>query len=215
MKILLKAWGPLLLALALIASPFLLVPAHAQLITNGGFETTTGWTYGGGSAQTAGTVLTPAHSGSFYGLIATGGGTISQSVNISTAGTYQLSFYLAPQISLSLLGNVTFNVNINGTNFPLAYAIVNILGLGPYNLFTVTANLPVGVTSIIFTNTSSGLLQAPLRLDDVSLVQIPGPVPGMSMISYLAVAFLGLMLGRRQIINRLRWIRGRLSARGQ
>ncbi|WP_448956415.1 hypothetical protein [Labrys neptuniae] len=204
MKILLKAWGPLLLALALIASPFLLVPAHAQLITNGGFETTTGWAFGGGSTRTQQGTLAlnpPAHSGSFYGTIATGGGTISQSVNILTAGTYQLSFYLAPQISLSL-GTLNFSVQIGGVTKNLTYGIT-IIGLGDYNLYTLAVDLPVGATNLIFTNLP-GLLTAPLRLDDVSLVQIPGPTPGTSAISYLVVALLALMLGRRRIGDGLR-----------
>ncbi|WP_454818359.1 hypothetical protein [Labrys neptuniae] len=213
MKFLLKAWGPLLLAFALIVSPILLAQARAQLITNGGFETTTGWTYAGGSTRTQeGTIFLnpPAHSGSFYGTIATGGGTISQSINIPTAGTYQLNFYLAPQLSLSL-GTLNFSVQIGGTTYNLTYGIT-VIGLGGYNLYTLTVSLPAGVTNLIFTNLP-GLLTSPLRLDDVSLVQIPGPVPGTSTISYLVVALLTLMLGRRQMRDGVRWLKGLLSTR--
>ncbi|PRH89227.1 hypothetical protein C5L14_01130 [Labrys okinawensis] len=213
MKFLLKAWGPLLLTFALAVSPILLAQARAQIITNGGFETTTGWTYSGGSTRTQeGTIFLnpPAHSGSFYGTIATGGGTISQSITIPTAGTYQLSFYLAPQISLSI-GFLNFSVQIGGVTYNLTYG-VTIVGLGGYNLYTLTVNLPAGVTNLVFTNLP-GLLTAPLRLDDVSLVQIPGPVPGTSTISYLAVALLILIMGRKKMRDWLRWFRS-LSAAG-
>ncbi|MEW9307144.1 hypothetical protein [Labrys neptuniae] len=211
MQFLLKAWGPLLLAFALVVSPILLAQARAQIITNGGFETTTGWTYAGGSTRTQEGTLAlnpPAHGGSFYGTIATGGGTISQSINIPTAGTYQLSFYLAPQISLSL-GTLNFSVQIGGTTYNLTYGIT-VIGLGGYNLYTLTVNLPAGLTNLVFTNLP-GLLTAPLRVDDVSLVQIPGPVPGTSTISYLVVALLALVLGRRQMRDGLRWLRSLLS----
>ena len=211
MKFLLKAWAPLLLAFALVVSPILLAQARAQLITNGGFETTTGWTYAGGSSRTAGTIFVPARTGSFFGSIATDGGTISQSVNIPTAGTYQLSFYIAPQISLSL-GTLNFSVEIGGTTYNLTYNIT-VLGLGGFNLYTLRVNLPAGVTNLVFTNLP-GLLTAPLRLDDVSLVQIPGPVPGTSTISYLVVALLALMLGRRQMRDGLGWLKGLLSSSG-
>lgn len=211
MQFLLKAWGPLLLAFALVVSPILLAQARAQIITNGGFETNTAWTYSGGSARTAGVPLvTPAHSGGFYGTIATGNGTISQSINIPNAGTYQLSFYLAPQLSLSI-GTLNFSVQIGDTTYDLTYG-VTVVGLGGYNLYTLVVNLPAGVTNLVFTNLP-GLLTSPLRLDDVSLVQIPGPVPGTSAISYLVVVLLALMLGRRQMMGWLRRLRGLLSAR--
>ncbi|QEN84966.1 hypothetical protein FZC33_01460 [Labrys sp. KNU-23] len=197
MKLLFKAWGPLTLAFVLVFSPILLTQVRAQLITNTGFETNnSGWTYGGGSARTAGNVLVPAHGGSYFGSLAVGGGTMSQFISIPGAGTYRLSFYLAPQISLSL-GTLNFSVQIGGNTYLGTYNIT-VLGLGGYNLYTLTVNLPAGITNLVFTNLP-GLLTAPLRVDDVSLVQIPGPVPGRSVISYLAVALLVLLLGRRHL----------------
>ncbi|WP_156771390.1 hypothetical protein [Labrys sp. WJW] len=204
-----RARGVPLLVFVLFFSLVSLVQARAQLITNGGFETSnSGWTYGGGSARTAGTLLVPAHGGSNFGSLALGGGTISQTITIPTAGTYRLSFYLAPQISLSL-GTLNFSVQLGGQTYLGTYN-VTILGLGGYNLYTLTVNLPAGLTNLVFTNLP-GLLTAPLRVDDVTMVQIPGPIPGTSAISYLVVALLALVLGRKHLGSGLKWLKGRFS----
>jgi hypothetical protein len=199
MRFSLRAWCLVLMAFALIFLPGVMPSARAQIITNGGFESgSTGWSFTGGSAVTAGNVLTPAHSGNFYATLANGGGTITQAVNIPTAGTYQLQFFLAPAVSLSL-GTLNFSVTIGGVTTNLTYA-VTVVGLGGYNLYTVTATLSAGLTNLVFTNLP-GTLTAPLRLDDVSLTQIPGPVPGIGMLSYLVVILFGLLLGRKRLLN--------------
>jgi len=105
--------------------------AHADLVTNGGFETGSfsGWTLSGSLGITAVAPINP-YAGIYDALLSTGGssGFLSQTIGTTAGDTYQISFYLANSIGVPN----SFSVSFDGTT---GLSLTNV-GAQPYTNYT-------------------------------------------------------------------------------
>jgi hypothetical protein len=160
---------------------------HADLITNGGFETGdfSGWTTGANSFP-QNIVMSPVHSGSFAAQIAgfsTNPNTLSQVVTTSAGQAYDLTFWR------SLTGNTptqSLTVSWDGVQ---VFSELN-PNAQPYQQFSVTV---VGTSSdtLLFTSANDPGLT---YLDDVSLT--PTVVPEASTMMLLGSGLICLAVAR-------------------
>jgi len=175
--------------------------AHANLVTNGGFETgdLSGWSLSPGgpydkvctTGQVVGAATCMAHTGLYAMTLGLNGAldTLSQVLG-TTAGTrYSLSFWLAND-NPAAAATEEFDVLWNGT------AVLNI-GPGTVGTFAY------GLNTFVVTGTGSDTLKFVARhdpsqwfLDDVGVNAVPEP--GSLALACLALAGLGMTAGSRK-----------------
>jgi hypothetical protein len=204
-----------------------LVPAHANLLVNPGFETGNfaGWTVGGtnggsgvalsgtvipGTEPPFGTVRVLAHSGDFaaFGVIAGGlleSLTLSQSLNLAP-GRYELGYFMGNDSSSEFgVEGDPFGITVNGT--PLTVAFNPPLEFGNNFPITTTAAEMVEVTSnfssaggpttIEFDISGSGTARAGISVDDF-FVAVPEPSTwAMLLAGFAGLGFVGYRQRRR------------------
>lgn len=188
----------------------LAVPAHAQLVTNGDFETAdfTGWSLSGNADDTSTTpntfVFGNPHSGTYAAWLGapTTDGFLSQDIATLSNHKYDITYYLsvdsnaisgvsAPNhFSTSFAGSSLFSAtNMAATDNHLDAA-------ADYTLYSFTAVATGPLSTLTFGSRNDN---SEFRLDDVSVVDA-GPVPEASSAVGLGLCLsLGgiLMLTRR------------------
>jgi outer membrane autotransporter protein len=155
--------------------------SYAQnLVQNPGFETgayAPAWsTTGQTDIEPAGAFGIPVYGGNYYANPFGTGGTISQSITVSTAGTYQFAFYYAVR------NGQTWSLTTDVAGNPV-FTNPAILGTSSYLAFTDSFSLSPGTNIISFDATcisaSGGCVpgNAEFAIDDVSLYS--GVVPNI------------------------------------
>ena len=172
------------------------VPAHADLVTNGGFETGdfTGWTQSGNTDFTNVFNLTvfPVHSGTFTAAMGPVGsdGFLTQILPTAAGSTYQLTYWLRNEPAQPDAPNTPndFSASIDGT-------ILSSLVDAPGQDYTQY--------SFLFTAAGNDTLQFAFRqdpafwnLDDVSVTAAVVPEPGV--LALLGLGLAGLLAFRRK-----------------
>ena len=188
------------------------VPARANLVANGGFETGdfTGWTLtgtGGGVAIDN----TAAHSGSYDAAFALASGgttsTLSQSIATTAGQSYSLSFWLLDQASPS--GNDTMNVTFGGFTDAVLWSGLNTNSYANVQLTVPGSDITGSSTTLAFQasidpNPSGvpgvGGPGGPFNLDDILLTAntAAAPEPPAAWLLAVGVAALGLAARRRR-----------------
>ncbi|HLI11724.1 MAG TPA: PEP-CTERM sorting domain-containing protein [Alphaproteobacteria bacterium] len=175
--------------------------AHADLITNGGFETGdfTGWTRGGNLGATfVGNSPNAPHSGNFAAELGPVGsdGTLAQTFATIIGDTYQVSYWHIYNAAATPPSD--FSVTFNGTTL---FSEANVNPPSPLTwtqyTFDVIASLASSTLQFAFRNDPSYQ-----GLDDVSVTDLgtPGTVPEPSSLALFgaALAGFGFMARRRR-----------------
>jgi hypothetical protein len=184
-------WSLLLASLSAVT----FLPARADQLVNGGFETGdfTGYTTSNLSftdVVTSGFAGYTPHSGSFFAALGNVGsqGIISQTFSDTAGAQYDFSFFLASNGSPN-----TFSASIDGTTV-----------LGPSNIATQGYTL----YSFLFTGTGSDTISFSerddsdyLALDDVSVTATVSAVPEPSGLVLVATGIAGLVTAFRRRMN--------------
>ena len=176
------------------------VGAQAQLL-NGDFQSSpkgTGWTYSAGGtswvvANPNGTSGNTGGAGPANQVAAISGSrNITQTFSVS-AGTYQISFQLlgdgngaSHQISWSVTIGSTVISSASGVNYSSsAWSTLNTIE------FSAGSN-----TKITFANSGTHTFD----VDNITLTETPGRLPGSGLLSYVALALVGLVFGGRKLL---------------
>ena len=188
------------------------VPARANLVTNGGFETGdfTGWTLTG-SGGGVGIDSTSPHSGTYDAAFAlANGGTTSaltQSIATTAGQSYSLSFWLLDQATLS--GTDTMTVTFGGFTDAVLWSglstnsYANVQLTVPGSAITGTST-SLGFQASIDPNPSGvpgvGPVGGPFNLDDVVLTAntAAAPEPPAGWLLAVGIVALGLAARRRR-----------------
>jgi len=178
------------LAALLLAAP----AAHADLVTNGGFETGdfTGWTLtnDGGNSFVYGTDATYApHSGSYEALLGAYGsdGTLSQSITDTAGQKLTLTYWLASDGSAPNDFSAYWNGQV------IAGSALTNIGLSGYTEYVFDV-LATGSDLLAFNERDDF---GYLSLDDVALNAVPEP--GTLALFGVALAGLGAMRRRKTV----------------
>jgi hypothetical protein len=193
-----------------------LVPTHANLLSNPGFETGnfTGWTVGGtnggsgvelngtvipGTNPIFGTTTEIAHSGDYAAFGVTAGATgeflaLSQTLNLAP-GNYDLGYFMGNDSSSEFgVGGTPIGITVNGTplnivfNPPLQNGINFPITTTAAEMVEVTSNFSStgGSTTIQFDISGSGTGRAGISVDDFFVV---ASVPGPSTWTMMGLGF--------------------------
>ncbi len=208
----LKLSASLLVAIVTIAAP---ITAHAvNLVSDGNFDTPYGGSsfttfYGGTSfgpwTVTSGTVdliggywQAPLGNGS-VDLDGNSLGGIQQSLALAP-GSYNLSFYLSGNPDGGdPLKNLLVSVG-DQTNVPFQFTTgSNIHSNMNYVLETVSFTT-AGPTTLSFVSNDSSGAYGPV-IGEVSVVAVPGAIPGTGLLSFVVLALGGALAGMRRFMS--------------
>ena len=188
------------------------VPARANLVTNGGFETGdfTGWTLTGTGGGVAIDTRFP-HTGTSDAAFALANGgttaTLSQSIATTAGQSYSLSFWLLDQASPS--GTDTMTVTFGGFTDAVLWSGLNTISYAnvqltvPGSAITGTST-SLGFQASIDPNPSGvpgfGPVGGPFNLDDVVLTAntAAAPEPPAGWLLAVGIVALGLAARRRR-----------------
>jgi hypothetical protein len=182
--------------MALVGALSLAGVAHAELVTNGGFETGnfSGWTQFGNTGATGVTSTnffgTYIHSGTYggaFGAVGSPGG-IFQTLSTTAGQTYLVSFWMS--IDSGVPNSMTFNWNGGADELSLTNAAAQ--GMTHYT-YLLTAT---GATTDLRFNIQHN--PAYYGLDDVSVTEVQVPEPGSLALAGLALAAAGAVSRRKR-----------------
>jgi hypothetical protein len=177
-----------LIALTAVAALSFAHPAHANLITNPGFESfSSGWTFSNGASVGFGA----AHTGLAYGSLPSAlfnSPTIARSVATTAGATYTISFFVACAAATAANLKVSFGGTVFNHLFPI--------GNTGYTQLSFNATASGANTNLSFVGSGIGTF----RLDDVSVERAGAGVPdGGTTVSLLGLALVGLAGLRRRL----------------
>ena len=189
----------------------LAVPAHAQLVTNGDFETAdfTGWTLSGNADNTSTTpntfVFGNPHSGTYAAWLGapSSDGFLSQDITTLSNHKYDITYYLSVD-SNAISGVSTpnhFSTSFAGQSLfsatDMAATDNHLDAADDYTLYSFTAVASGPLSTLTFGSQNDN---SEFRLDDISVVDA-GPVPEASSALSLGLC---LLLGGGMLVRRSR-----------
>ena len=202
------------LALLTLTVTAFAIPAHAQTVTNGGFENGdfTGWTLSGAADYTSSNpntfVFGAPHSGDFAAWLGPVGsdGFLSQTLATTVGQTYTLTYWLSVDASSQISTDDPTVTNDFITSFN-GQAVFTQNNLAPTDGHTDSADDYTKFSYTTVATSASTALQfgfrndnSQFRLDDVSVSNTITPVPEPSTLVSLAVllSLTGAVVARRK-----------------
>lgn len=194
-----------LAALAVTATTLFAMPAQANLISNGGFETGdfTNWTLSGNTGFGTGVCLSgsnflgsicSSNSGQYAAVSGPSGtpGFISQTMSTVIGNSYDVEFYYRND-NLNQVASNAFNVNWNGSAVT-AFANEATHDFTKVSLFTLLATSTTTTLSFELINNPGGFF-----IDDVAVVDAVPEPSGIALAGVALLSLFGFGLLRRRM----------------